>query len=359
MLENTYRTTKEIAEVLKRTDKALAEVSTGKTEVILFGGASVLLLHRGTRWTHDVDVHMDEDQSGVGALFLENGIQVVPSSAMLVHPDYKKRLDTYRELNAMTVKILAPVDIAITKVARGHENDFYDLFNSDLATHFTLDEFRTLYREAAYGVPGPVGGTMGGWKKDRGSIEANLKRAEEIITRRKLLSENSTLFEERIREQVSDIAMADGHIVTCSMEDWKVSPPSIPREYQVLSFMMLSRQDKTALELRAAKDKAFGTFFYGQVMPSVRHFYDNVGKGLSDTPDVLSASNVLRGWMAMSGWSLGKSRRELIKSTVPEEGTRTLKIFTTLAGELMRGINPDKRAGLDQVFAPKGGGPEV
>lgn len=353
-LPKIFKTTKEVETALHRTDVALKAVGAKeKIDVVLFGGASVILNHRGNRWTFDVDVHVprEMDSSGIGTVFYDNGIQIVPRSAMLVHPDYQDRLKDYKKYDQITVKLLSPVDIAISKVARGHENDFYDLFNSDMATNFTLKEFRQLYEEAAFGKKYPDGSKYEGWKKDKGTIEHNLKRAEGIIIRRKLLSENNTLFEERFRDLIGDMAESTGHVVTCTKEDFSLFPPRIPKEFQVLSFLMLSKQERTTLERWAIRDKTHAKYFYEELMPSVRHFYDNIGCGLSDTPDTLTMSNALKGYLKFTGWSLGAEKRAKIKDAIPSEGIRTIKMFQTLAGLFLRDFNPDKRKEIDTVFS--------
>ncbi len=353
-----YKASKDIETVFQKISERLRELGAKeKVECILFGGASILMKHRGTRWTTDIDVKMSEEteSAGIGTVFTSHGVQIVPRTASLLHPDYAERLKLANDYPGVTVKILAPVDIAISKIARGHETDFHDLYNSDLATHFTLEEFTQLFKEAAYGKTYPDGREYKGWMKDRGSIEYNLARAQQIITRRKLLSQGGELFEEQFKQKVTDIAVAAGVDCKMSLEDFKGKvPPDMPMEFQVMSFLMLSKQEKMMMERKAALTKGdpFKKYFYEQLMVSVKHFIDNVGRGYSDTNDTLSLANILKVHLKYSGWSLGAERRKNIPvNKVPSEGIKSLKMFTTAALVFFKDLNPDKKMEIDKAFA--------
>ena len=133
----------QVYEALRRVDQALAELlpEALKIELILIGGAAVIVRHGGKRWTADIDA-LDKSRRlwGLG-LLEEYGLHLVSEALLNLHPDYEKRLEKAQEpagLKKLAVWLLGPYDLAITKIGRGLTHDYEDLASSGLAGEINL-----------------------------------------------------------------------------------------------------------------------------------------------------------------------------------------------------------------------------
>lgn len=151
----------QVYEALRRLDQTLGELLPGdwKIELILIGGAAVIVRHGGKRWTEDIDA-LDKSRRlwGLG-LLEEYGLHLVSEALLNLHPNYEKRLEKIEELaylKKLTVWLLGPYDLAITKIGRGLTHDYEDLASSDLARKINLARLIKLYNEAMQYWIGPA-----------------------------------------------------------------------------------------------------------------------------------------------------------------------------------------------------------
>ncbi|MBT9167231.1 MAG: hypothetical protein DDT19_00556 [Syntrophomonadaceae bacterium] len=330
-----FKASADVLSLFSYIDKSLDGLVTTRPDVYLLGGAAIILKHKGHRWTHDVDVispsfDTDVKEAGIGTQFADKGLSVVAMSAILVHPKWRERTSNVTEYRNFSLKALSAVDIAISKTARGHEQDFYDLYNSDITLHFTLEDFNLLYRE----------GIKSGWVKNDAVLENNRKRAEEVIIKRQLSTNNGHLFEERCKEIIGGIAHSAGVGLNFTLEDFDGSF-KIPQEFLVFSFLLLSNKDKSFFKDKMPEE-------WRSILPSLTHFINNAGKSLSDTWDVLSFVSVLREHLRQSMWDVGKRLTENFQC--PAEGIRTLKMLQTVASEFFSDFSPDVKKEIEGCF---------
>jgi len=153
-----------------------AELAT-PVEVFLAGGMAVHL-YTGKRVTHDVDVEfgariliptdlvvdVDTDAERAQPLFLDANYNPMFS---LLHPDYQEDAITVPlRLKALRLRVLAPVDLAVSKMARLADvdrEDILDLVRLGLTTSSAIAE------RAAEALKGYVGNTR--------FVEANVRDA--------------------------------------------------------------------------------------------------------------------------------------------------------------------------------------
>lgn len=159
---------------MRKVDRALVElkVEGPKIDLILIGGAAVLVRHGGKRWTRDVDaVDRSHRLWGLG-LLEEYGLHLVSEAILNLHPDYEERLERIKELQhlkRLRVWALGPYDLAITKIGRGLPHDIEDVVSTKMAGQLDPDRLRTLYLEAMEYWIGPP-------ERYRHSLEVTLKR---------------------------------------------------------------------------------------------------------------------------------------------------------------------------------------
>lgn len=114
--------------------------------LVLLGGAAVMLGHKGKRWTMDIDAIHTEGLHGLGDVMEE--LHVVTDAIAYLHPDYMERVIPVSSFGNIDLFTLSPVDIAISKTARGYPKDFKDIYDSTLTDSLNLKEFDSLYTEA-------------------------------------------------------------------------------------------------------------------------------------------------------------------------------------------------------------------
>lgn len=122
--------------------------------LVLLGGAAVIAPHGGRRWTHDTDVVV---RPPAGTAYLQElGLHVVAQVLLNLPDDYEDRLVRIDEdFRHFSLWSLGPYDLAISKISRGAERDFFDIFEgSDLRRELDWDVLETLYRKA---MPGWIG----------------------------------------------------------------------------------------------------------------------------------------------------------------------------------------------------------
>jgi uncharacterized nucleotidyltransferase DUF6036 len=103
---------------------------TGRVEIILIGGAAMLLAEARHRVTDDIDIL----SSSPGIEQLKNAIkhplQLVPDGFLCLHPDYRKACEYVPELSLppkIRVFRLSPLDLAISKLSRFLAVDVEDI----------------------------------------------------------------------------------------------------------------------------------------------------------------------------------------------------------------------------------------
>jgi len=103
---------------------------TGRVEIILVGGAAMLLAKAGQRVTDDIDIL--SSSRGIEQLkkAFKHPLQIVPESFLCLHPDYRQACEYVRELSLppkIRVYRLSPLDLAISKLSRFLEVDIQDI----------------------------------------------------------------------------------------------------------------------------------------------------------------------------------------------------------------------------------------
>ncbi len=164
--------------------------------LVLMGGAAVMLGHKGKRWTMDIDAIYTEGLKGLGSVMEE--LHVVTDSIAYLHPDYMDRVAPLKQFRNISLFLLSPIDIIISKSARGYQKDFKDIYDSTLTDQIDPDEFDSLYTEAMdYWIGG---------RKD--AFIRNKEEAIAIIREKRLL--NETGITGIIQEQVDAICASGG-----------------------------------------------------------------------------------------------------------------------------------------------------
>lgn len=109
--------------------KDLAAATDDPIEIILIGGAAMLLTGARRRVTDDVDVLLTPGLQPVLDA-LKPPFQIVSESFLCLHPDYRKSCKYVRELSfppKVRVYRLSALDLAISKLSRFLEVDVEDI----------------------------------------------------------------------------------------------------------------------------------------------------------------------------------------------------------------------------------------
>ncbi|MBT9167251.1 MAG: hypothetical protein DDT19_00576 [Syntrophomonadaceae bacterium] len=351
-------TPRDVLELFDLADRAITEarddggVAHRRYEVVLLGGAAVMLNFKGTRFTDDVDViipkaegfnsaRTDLKTSGVGSFFINKGLSLVSMTGVLLHPKWEERLITVKEYDNFTVKCLSAIDIAISKTARGHPNDFYDIYNSDITAHFPLEEFNALYKE---------GSAL--WSQSKAVSEKNRKEAEALILKRQLSTNNGQLFEERCKEILTGMARSGGISLTFSRDDFFRAPENRPpKEFLVFSYMLLSKSERLhALRLNP--------FVFKDIIPSVAFLLKTMGKSLADSSDTLTFGNLFKDYLKYSATLTSMMSHDIQSGgkghKYTREDSRANKMFHVLASEFFAMIDLGKRLEINRAMSGQG-----
>lgn len=128
--------------ILRTLDRHL----TGPGRIRLFGGAALVLAYGRSRQTEDADLLLDDgecqaliDRSGFAEAVEATNTELNPRGLYLTHifgpeqqilaPGWMDRCRRVAlpDLTKLEVSVLAPVDLALTKLGRGDEGDFEDI----------------------------------------------------------------------------------------------------------------------------------------------------------------------------------------------------------------------------------------
>lgn len=194
-MANLIKTYDDVAKVIRAVDKDISRQSIrlpGKIPLVLAGGSAILFAYKGKRTTHDVDIVQTPDIKGLGTVL--GKLHIVSDSIACFHPDYLDRIQKKIELTNITVYTLHPLDIAITKTARGLGKDFYDLYVSDLFLQIDTGDFVRLYKEG-----------MSYWIGNEKQFQINLDRAVEIAIEKQLLARTDII--ERTKQKLKEICI--------------------------------------------------------------------------------------------------------------------------------------------------------
>ena len=127
-----------IEALIKKLDSKLKE----KTEIILIGGTALSLLNE-RNYSHDIDFcHPGQKSPGkFGQLVIESAksVGINPKKIEMFNglemtflniPDFRERATAYRDIHLkhIALKIMNPLDIAMTKLHRGDPKDFEDIY---------------------------------------------------------------------------------------------------------------------------------------------------------------------------------------------------------------------------------------
>jgi len=150
---------------LKELDRRIERVSPqAKVKAVLVGAAGLILKYNLKKKTGDIDVCVIEVSSpkpirGFGELFSHWGIQMIPEGFLLLPEDYEERLVPVEGLNLKHIELftLHPVDMAVSKIARGTEKDLNDLIDSGVLDELDLETLEKEYFQMLeYSVGDPV-----------------------------------------------------------------------------------------------------------------------------------------------------------------------------------------------------------
>ena len=135
---------------LKELDRRIERVSPqAKVKAVLVGAAGLMLN----------EVSSPKPIRGFGELFSHWGIQMIPEGFLLLPEDYEERLVPVEGLNLKHIELftLHPVDMAVSKIARGTEKDLNDLIDSGVLDELDLETLEKEYFQMLeYSVGDPV-----------------------------------------------------------------------------------------------------------------------------------------------------------------------------------------------------------
>jgi hypothetical protein len=122
-----------------------------KIHIILIGASSLLIKHSLQRATHDIDITDSGIPRliGIGGMLQKLGFHVVSEVLVNFHPDYVDRLEMVSDKENISILSIHPYDIAITKIGRGLQKDFDDLFESNILSKIDIPRLDDLYQEAS------------------------------------------------------------------------------------------------------------------------------------------------------------------------------------------------------------------
>jgi hypothetical protein len=157
------------------------------------------------------------------------------------------------------------------------------------------------------------------------------------------------MFEDRFKDIVNGIANHGvGATLSFDANDFsflqKKTKQPVPTEFLAFSFLMMQKPDKINLERYNSE------FFYGELMPAVKHIIDNMGQNLSDTPDTMSFANIIKTHLKHQLWSLGEDRRSKIKKGADFSGYKAMKLLQVAGKEFFKEVAVENRQRMDQTF---------
>lgn len=123
-------------------------------DIISIGSASLIIKHGLIRATEDIDI-LDTSlrpaiANGMASAFAGKGFHIVSEVLARLHPDYASRCEPlYDSEIGFRIMKLSDLDIAISKIGRGHPKDFEDLFNSRILAELSLEQLKEEYFDAA------------------------------------------------------------------------------------------------------------------------------------------------------------------------------------------------------------------
>jgi len=161
-------------------DKSLPASFTGEIEATLVGGAAVHL-HTGYRVSDDTEaifsrkmllpsdlvIHYVDAGGARKAVHLDTNYS---SSIALLHPDYEQGAQAFVKRGRFKLKVLSPLDLAVTKIGRFLGNDADDIVALTRHGLLSADEVEERAREA-----------IGYYIGDTTRVEYNLRDALELI----------------------------------------------------------------------------------------------------------------------------------------------------------------------------------
>ena len=128
--------------ILRTLDKHL----TGPGSILLFGGAAIVLGYRRDRLTEDADLLLDDgecrtliDESGFSEAVEATNAELGPQGLYLTYifgPEQEILCPTWREqcrpialsgVTKLSITVLGPIDLILTKLARCDEGDLDDI----------------------------------------------------------------------------------------------------------------------------------------------------------------------------------------------------------------------------------------
>lgn len=162
---------KAILQLLEQLDeqlsKRICDAETGGCKVYIFGGCAIHLL-TNSRGSNDLDVeveaaqrlslsevvidlndvYFDDPKEGQSLLVLDENFNIGLSP--VVSPDYKNRAWLLESFGgSLDVYVLAPIDLAISKLVRCAADDVQDILSLFSCGHLTLEEFQNKAEEAS------------------------------------------------------------------------------------------------------------------------------------------------------------------------------------------------------------------
>lgn len=299
----------DIMKSVESADRRLGRSSRkpGKVPLVLLGGAAIMLGHKGQRWTMDIDAIYTQGLRGLGDVMQE--LHIVTDAIAYLHPDYMERVVPLRSLENIDLFLLSPVDIAISKTARGYAKDFKDIYDSTVTDSINADEFEALYTE---GMDYWIGGTREGFLR-------NMEETKAIIREKHLLNDTGIL--DIISEELERICTS-GEV-------------SGTVETDAIRYVISGPDEREKLRKKAG------------VRDSMEYLLLYAGEALTDTRGEITLINLLRKHYERSNPAPLQARAAAGPDVNP---ARLFKLFKTLAQLVMSRLQGDKIDQLEDRF---------
>jgi len=172
----------DIMKSVENADRRLVRspLNPDKVSLVLLGGAAVMLAP-ARRPSTDIDAMHAQELRRLGDAM--QGLYIVTDATACLHPGYMDRVVPLRSFENIDLFLLSPVDIVISKTARGYAKDIKDIYDSTMADGIDVSEFEVLYTE---GMDHWVGGTREGFLR-------NMEETKAVIRERHLLNDAGIL----------------------------------------------------------------------------------------------------------------------------------------------------------------------
>ncbi len=152
---------KDIVKRLIHLDKQLTAKYKNKKrkfDLIIVGGAALMLKYKLERYTDDIDSLKLEEE--LNKYLRENydifRINDRANGVILINPDYKKRLKKLQidySFNVLEIFVLNDYDLIISKIGRGYQKDVDDIISSGVLDNIDIEKLEKLMIEAVNYYP--------------------------------------------------------------------------------------------------------------------------------------------------------------------------------------------------------------